>query len=154
MFAFHIDHVELRCFIESEPSFYLLLTLVTLYFLESLVVCHFTFLGVLYKPLSISHPQASKVYMFPPSNLMTFKEILLVALLFWEVIIQYCWRKCRCSMLKRGHGSQKQKRTMQKRTWTTKIECPKIIAWGKRCMQKECVAESLPDQKKIYLLCN
>ena len=29
-------------------------------------------------------------------------------------------------------------------------ECPKIIAWGKRCMQKECVAEGLPDQKKIY----
>jgi glutathione S-transferase len=29
-------------------------------------------------------------------------------------------------------------------------ECPKIIAWAKRCMQKESVAKSLPDQKKIY----
>ncbi|XP_023887383.1 probable glutathione S-transferase [Quercus suber] len=29
-------------------------------------------------------------------------------------------------------------------------ECPKIIAWGKRCLQKETVAKSLPDQKKVY----
>jgi len=29
-------------------------------------------------------------------------------------------------------------------------ECPKIIEWSKRCMQKESVAKSLPDQKKIY----
>jgi glutathione S-transferase len=29
-------------------------------------------------------------------------------------------------------------------------ECPKIIAWAKRCMQKESVAKALPDQKKIY----
>ncbi|KAJ8443251.1 hypothetical protein Cgig2_010146 [Carnegiea gigantea] len=33
-----------------------------------------------------------------------------------------------------------------------KIEesCPKIIAWAKRCMQKENVASSLPDQEKVY----
>jgi glutathione S-transferase len=29
-------------------------------------------------------------------------------------------------------------------------ECPKIIAWAKRCMQKESVAKSLLDQKKPY----
>ncbi|XP_050267879.1 probable glutathione S-transferase isoform X2 [Quercus robur] len=29
-------------------------------------------------------------------------------------------------------------------------ECPKIIAWAKRCLQKETVAKSLPDQKKVY----
>ncbi|KAK7851154.1 putative glutathione s-transferase [Quercus suber] len=29
-------------------------------------------------------------------------------------------------------------------------ECPKIIAWAKRCMQKDSVAKSLPHQKKIY----
>ncbi|GAV77945.1 GST_C domain-containing protein/GST_N_3 domain-containing protein [Cephalotus follicularis] len=29
-------------------------------------------------------------------------------------------------------------------------ECPKLIAWAKRCMQKESVAKSLPDQRKIY----
>jgi glutathione S-transferase len=28
-------------------------------------------------------------------------------------------------------------------------ECPKIVAWFKRCRQKESVAKSLPDQKKI-----
>jgi glutathione S-transferase len=28
-------------------------------------------------------------------------------------------------------------------------ECPKIVAWFKRCRQKESVAESFPDQKKI-----
>ncbi len=29
------------------------------------------------------------------------------------------------------------------------VECPKIIAWAKRCMQKESVAKSLPDQKEV-----
>lgn len=29
-------------------------------------------------------------------------------------------------------------------------ECPKIVSWGKRCLQKESVAKSLPDPKKIY----
>jgi len=31
-------------------------------------------------------------------------------------------------------------------------ECPKIIAWAKRCLQKETVAKSLPDQNKVYEL--
>ncbi|KAI5440523.1 probable glutathione S-transferase [Lathyrus oleraceus] len=29
-------------------------------------------------------------------------------------------------------------------------ECPKFIAWAKRCMQIESVSKSLPDQDKIY----
>ncbi|KAK2423133.1 putative glutathione S-transferase [Trifolium repens] len=29
-------------------------------------------------------------------------------------------------------------------------ECPKLIAWGKRCMKIESVFKSLPDQDKIY----
>ena len=29
-------------------------------------------------------------------------------------------------------------------------ECPKIFAWAEKCMQKDSVAKSLPDQKKIY----
>ncbi|KAK9937618.1 hypothetical protein M0R45_014396 [Rubus argutus] len=29
-------------------------------------------------------------------------------------------------------------------------ECPEFIAWGKRCLQKESVAKSLPDQDKVY----
>ena len=29
-------------------------------------------------------------------------------------------------------------------------ECPKIIAWAERCMQKDSVAKSLLEQKKIY----
>ncbi|KAK9054425.1 hypothetical protein SSX86_025503 [Deinandra increscens subsp. villosa] len=29
-------------------------------------------------------------------------------------------------------------------------ECPKLIAWAKRCMQRESVSKSLPDSKKIY----
>ncbi|KAL0008936.1 hypothetical protein SO802_010438 [Lithocarpus litseifolius] len=29
-------------------------------------------------------------------------------------------------------------------------ECPKIIAWAKRCLQKETVAKSLADPKKVY----
>ncbi|KAF3950253.1 hypothetical protein ACB098_11G043800 [Castanea mollissima] len=29
-------------------------------------------------------------------------------------------------------------------------ECPKIVAWAKRCLQIETVAKTLPDQKKVY----
>ena len=29
-------------------------------------------------------------------------------------------------------------------------ECPKFIAWAKRCMQVESVSKSLPDQDKVY----
>ncbi|XP_030967209.1 probable glutathione S-transferase [Quercus lobata] len=29
-------------------------------------------------------------------------------------------------------------------------ECPKIVAWAKRYLQKETVAKTLPDQKKVY----
>ncbi|XVF54650.1 hypothetical protein PTKIN_Ptkin05aG0198300 [Pterospermum kingtungense] len=30
------------------------------------------------------------------------------------------------------------------------VECPKLVAWAKRCMEKESVSKSLPDQYKIY----
>jgi glutathione S-transferase len=33
---------------------------------------------------------------------------------------------------------------------STEAECPKIVEWAKRCMQKESVAKTLPDQKKLY----
>ncbi|KAF8013160.1 hypothetical protein BT93_I1134 [Corymbia citriodora subsp. variegata] len=29
-------------------------------------------------------------------------------------------------------------------------KCPKVVAWAKRCMQRESVAKSLPDQDKLY----
>lgn len=29
-------------------------------------------------------------------------------------------------------------------------ECPKIMAWAERCMQRESVSKSLPDQYKVY----
>lgn len=41
-------------------------------------------------------------------------------------------------------------------TWETfgkfsiEEECPVLVAWAKRCMQKESVAKSLPDPIKIY----
>lgn len=31
-----------------------------------------------------------------------------------------------------------------------KESCPKIIEWAKRCLQRESVAKSLPDEKKVY----
>ncbi|TYH35422.1 hypothetical protein E1A91_D13G183800v1 [Gossypium mustelinum] len=34
--------------------------------------------------------------------------------------------------------------------FSIEAECPKLIAWAKRCMQKESVAKSLPDQQKVY----
>ncbi|XP_027344287.1 probable glutathione S-transferase isoform X1 [Abrus precatorius] len=35
-------------------------------------------------------------------------------------------------------------------TLNIESECPKFIAWAKRCMQKESVSKSLPDQHKVY----
>lgn len=29
-------------------------------------------------------------------------------------------------------------------------ECPKLMDWVKRCMQKETVSKTLPDEKKVY----
>lgn len=29
-------------------------------------------------------------------------------------------------------------------------ECPKLVAWAKRCMQRESVSKSLPDPYKLY----
>ena len=34
--------------------------------------------------------------------------------------------------------------------FSIEAECPKIIAWAKRCLQKDTVAKSLLDQKKVY----
>ncbi|XP_050907490.1 glutathione S-transferase 3 [Lathyrus oleraceus] len=30
------------------------------------------------------------------------------------------------------------------------VETPKLVAWGKRCVEKESVSKSLPDENKIY----
>ncbi|WVZ00706.1 hypothetical protein V8G54_026775 [Vigna mungo] len=30
-------------------------------------------------------------------------------------------------------------------------ECPKLIAWAKRCMERETVSKTLPDEKKVYV---
>ncbi|KAI8006706.1 putative glutathione S-transferase parA [Camellia lanceoleosa] len=29
-------------------------------------------------------------------------------------------------------------------------ECPKLVSWGKRCFEKECVSKSLPNPDQIY----
>ncbi|KAG8492830.1 hypothetical protein CXB51_010069 [Gossypium anomalum] len=34
--------------------------------------------------------------------------------------------------------------------FSIETECPKLIAWAKRCMEKDSVSKSLPDQQKIY----
>ncbi|KAL4341285.1 hypothetical protein GQ457_08G006430 [Hibiscus cannabinus] len=34
--------------------------------------------------------------------------------------------------------------------FSIEAECPKLIAWAKRCMQKESVAKSLADPEKVY----
>ncbi|KAH7543917.1 hypothetical protein JRO89_XS15G0061400 [Xanthoceras sorbifolium] len=34
--------------------------------------------------------------------------------------------------------------------FSVEAECPQIIAWAKRCMQKESVSKSLPDGKKVF----
>lgn len=34
--------------------------------------------------------------------------------------------------------------------FSIETECPKIIAWTRRCMQKETVSKSLKDEKKVF----
>ncbi|PON36399.1 S-crystallin [Trema orientale] len=34
--------------------------------------------------------------------------------------------------------------------FSVESECPKIVGWAKRCMEKESVAKSLPDPNKVY----
>ncbi|XP_034213854.1 probable glutathione S-transferase [Prunus dulcis] len=34
--------------------------------------------------------------------------------------------------------------------FSTEAECPKLIEWAKRCMQRESVSKSLADPKKVY----
>ncbi|KAF8376747.1 hypothetical protein HHK36_031582 [Tetracentron sinense] len=34
--------------------------------------------------------------------------------------------------------------------FSIEAECPTVVAWGKRCMEKESVFNSLPDQHKVY----
>ncbi|KAH7543914.1 hypothetical protein JRO89_XS15G0061000 [Xanthoceras sorbifolium] len=34
--------------------------------------------------------------------------------------------------------------------FSIEAECPQIIAWAKRCMQKESVSKTLPDVKKVF----
>ncbi|KAK9937604.1 hypothetical protein M0R45_014382 [Rubus argutus] len=34
--------------------------------------------------------------------------------------------------------------------FSIEAECPKLISWAKRCMQKESVSKSLADPKKVY----
>ncbi|CAL9016754.1 unnamed protein product [Prunus brigantina] len=34
--------------------------------------------------------------------------------------------------------------------FSVEAECPKLIAWAKRCMQKDSVCKTLPDHKKVY----
>lgn len=35
-------------------------------------------------------------------------------------------------------------------SFSIEAECPKLMAWVKRCMQRDSVAKSLPDQHKVY----
>ncbi|KAF8391052.1 hypothetical protein HHK36_023352 [Tetracentron sinense] len=35
-------------------------------------------------------------------------------------------------------------------SFSIEAECPTLVAWAKRCMEKESVSNSLPDQHKVY----
>ncbi|CAL5406079.1 unnamed protein product [Camellia sinensis] len=39
--------------------------------------------------------------------------------------------------------------TEQLGDFRTVAECPKLVAWGHRCMERECVSKSLPDHHKL-----
>ncbi|KAK9937629.1 hypothetical protein M0R45_014407 [Rubus argutus] len=52
----------------------------------------------------------------------------------------------------RKHGRLKEKNRRPHRRNSLnalKPECPKFIAWAKRCLEKESVSKSLPDQDKV-----
>lgn len=34
--------------------------------------------------------------------------------------------------------------------FSIEAECPKLVAWGKRCMENKSVSDSLPDPHKVY----
>lgn len=34
--------------------------------------------------------------------------------------------------------------------FSIEAECPKLIAWAKRCLERESVSKSLPDSEKVY----
>ncbi|OVA11493.1 Glutathione S-transferase [Macleaya cordata] len=34
--------------------------------------------------------------------------------------------------------------------FSIEVECPKLVSWAKKCMQKESVSKSLPEQEKVY----
>lgn len=34
--------------------------------------------------------------------------------------------------------------------FSIEAECPKLIAWAKRCLEKESVSNALPDSQKVY----
>ncbi|KAJ4975353.1 hypothetical protein NE237_000459 [Protea cynaroides] len=34
--------------------------------------------------------------------------------------------------------------------FSVEAECPKLVAWAKRCMEKESVVKTLPDKHKIF----
>ncbi|XP_030449970.1 probable glutathione S-transferase [Syzygium oleosum] len=34
--------------------------------------------------------------------------------------------------------------------FSIEAECPKLVAWAKRCMEKESVSKSLPDPQRVY----
>ena len=34
--------------------------------------------------------------------------------------------------------------------FSVESECPKLVEWAKRCMERESVAKSLPDPQKVY----
>ena len=34
--------------------------------------------------------------------------------------------------------------------FSVEAECSKLIAWAKRCLEKECVSSSLPDRRRVY----
>ncbi|KAK2632224.1 hypothetical protein EUGRSUZ_L01849 [Eucalyptus grandis] len=35
-------------------------------------------------------------------------------------------------------------------SFSIETECPKLVAWSNRCMEKERVSKSLPDPRKVY----
>ncbi|XP_031257010.1 probable glutathione S-transferase [Pistacia vera] len=37
--------------------------------------------------------------------------------------------------------------------FSLEAECPKFIAWAKRCMQIESISKTLPDEKKVFGFC-
>ncbi|KAK7859932.1 putative glutathione s-transferase parc [Quercus suber] len=116
---------------------------VMLYFKESSIVSNVTIKERQAVPLNLTRNQEHLIW-FP---LQRFIEILWARIRYF-VSVEYLFEEIPVlvSFYTRFYSIE----TL--RGFSIEAECPKIVAWANRCMQKDIIAKTLPDQKKFVIL--